>query len=154
MNAVNGPICPTCHQAWPQETPPAVVPTHRTFREAYPYPGPFPGSVWGTVEDNLRSMGELRGRPRHEIVGRLGEPTNVRYEGGLRLLEWARAGALGALRVVLVFDSSDTCGGLVDGVEDSPDAAFYESLLNRPAEKPKPAPAVNWNIGVWFPIDI
>ncbi len=106
------------------------------------------------MEDNLRSMGELRGRPRSEIVGRLGEPTNVRYEGELRLLEWARAGALGALRVVLVFDSSDTCGGLVDRVEDSPDAAFYESLLNRPAEKPKPAPAVNWNIGVWFPIDI
>lgn len=85
------------------------------FAPLFPYPGPVPKEARrGNVSQRLVKLGNVKGRPRDEIVGLLGPPTSISSTGdGGELLQWQKISAYsGSWHYALIFDRHGVCGGI------------------------------------------
>lgn len=85
------------------------------FAAEFPYPRPVPNTARrGNVSQRLARLGNVRGRPRDEIVALLGPPNSISSTGdGGELLQWQKISAYsGSWHYALIFDRHGICGGI------------------------------------------
>lgn len=125
MQCGSGPLpdvarfCPSCGQSIQQPEPGSPPPPEPqpddSFASLFPYPGPVPDKARrGNVSQRLVSLGNVKGRPREELIGLLGPPTSISSTGdGGQLLQWQKISAYsGSWHYALIFDEHGICGGI------------------------------------------
>jgi len=78
------------------------------------YPGRLRAMPQGKLENRLRQMGSLAGRPRAEIVRVVGPPnSSAGSADGGQVESWHRIGLLSSYSITLGFDRYGVCKGVI-----------------------------------------